>query len=41
MNERGDFVLDASVTLAWCFEDEASPFADTAWCGAGYKDTFL
>ncbi len=28
MNERGDFVLDASVTLAWCFEDEASPFAD-------------
>lgn len=28
MNGRGDFVLDASVTLAWCFEDEASPFAD-------------
>lgn len=22
------FVLDTSVTLAWCFEDEASPFAD-------------
>lgn len=22
------FVLDASVALAWCFEDEATPFAD-------------
>jgi predicted nucleic acid-binding protein len=22
------FVLDCSVALAWCFEDEASPFAD-------------
>jgi predicted nucleic acid-binding protein len=22
------FVLDASVTLAWCFEDEASPYAE-------------
>ncbi len=22
------FVLDASVTLAWCFEDETSPIAD-------------
>ncbi len=22
------FVLDASVTLAWCFEDEAGPYAD-------------
>jgi len=28
MNSGGDFVLDASVTLAWCFEDEASPYAD-------------
>jgi predicted nucleic acid-binding protein len=22
------FVLDCSVTMAWCFEDEASPYAD-------------
>lgn len=22
------FVLDSSVTLAWCFEDEATPFTD-------------
>ncbi len=22
------FVLDASITLAWCFEDESSPYAD-------------
>ena len=28
MSTRGDFVLDASVTLAWCFEDEAGPYAD-------------
>jgi len=26
MAER--FVIDASVVLAWCFEDEASPYAD-------------
>ncbi len=24
----GQFVLDASVVLAWCFEDEAGPYAD-------------
>lgn len=23
-----DFVLDASVTMAWCFEDEVTPYAD-------------
>ncbi len=23
-----DFVVDNSVTMAWCFEDEASPFTD-------------
>ena len=23
-----DFILDASITLSWCFEDEASPYAD-------------
>jgi len=22
---KGDFVLDASIALAWCFEDEATP----------------
>jgi hypothetical protein len=22
------FVLDASVALAWCFQDEADPYAD-------------
>ncbi|RME82058.1 MAG: PIN domain-containing protein [Caldilineae bacterium] len=25
---EGQFVLDASVTMAWCFEDEASAYAD-------------
>jgi len=25
-----DFVLDASITLAWCFEDEATPVSDIA-----------
>ncbi len=25
-----DFVLDASVTLAWCFEDEATPVSHLA-----------
>jgi predicted nucleic acid-binding protein len=24
------FVIDASITLAWCFDDEASPAADAA-----------
>ena len=24
-----DFVLDASVTMAWCFEDEADAYADS------------
>ncbi len=28
MSSMGDFVLDASIALAWCFEDEASPYAD-------------
>ena len=29
MEETKDgFVLDCSVTMAWCFEDEASPYAD-------------
>ena len=23
-----DFVVDASVTMAWCFEDEATPFTE-------------
>ncbi len=23
-----DFVLDASVVMAWCFEDESNPYAD-------------
>ena len=23
-----EFVLDASLTLAWCFEDETTPFTD-------------
>lgn len=23
------FVVDASLTLAWCFDDESSPYADT------------
>ena len=26
---KADFVLDASVGMAWCFEDEASDYADT------------
>ena len=25
-----DIVIDASVTMAWCFEDEATPGADAA-----------
>lgn len=30
MEETKDgFVLDCSVTMAWCFEDEASPYADS------------
>ncbi len=24
-----EFVLDASMTLAWCFEDESTPFTDS------------
>jgi len=28
MNGNEDFVLDASVTMAWCFEDEANAYAD-------------
>ena len=27
MNDA-DFVLDASVVMAWCFEDESNPYAD-------------
>ncbi len=23
-----DFVLDVSVVMAWCFEDESTPYAD-------------
>jgi predicted nucleic acid-binding protein len=25
---NADFILDASITLAWCFEDETSPHAE-------------
>jgi predicted nucleic acid-binding protein len=29
MDEPGDgFVLDCSLTMAWCFEDEATPYTD-------------
>ena len=24
----GEFVLDTSVAMAWCFEDETNPYAD-------------
>jgi hypothetical protein len=24
-----DFVLDCSITMAWCFEDESSEYTDT------------
>ncbi|MCK9459107.1 MAG: type II toxin-antitoxin system VapC family toxin [Proteobacteria bacterium] len=27
---RGGFVVDNSVVMSWCFEDEASPYADSA-----------
>jgi predicted nucleic acid-binding protein len=27
---RGSFVVDNSVVMSWCFEDEASPYADAA-----------
>ena len=27
---RGGFVVDNSVVMSWCFEDEASPYADAA-----------
>lgn len=29
-SKMGAFVLDCSVALAWCFHDEASPYADIA-----------
>jgi predicted nucleic acid-binding protein len=31
------FVLDASVTLAWCFDDEANAYTEELlnWCAAG------
>ena len=25
---KGGFVLDCSITMAWCFDDEASPYSD-------------
>ena len=25
---RDGFVLDCSVTMAWCFDDEAAPYTD-------------
>lgn len=28
MNQDARFVLDTSTTMAWCFEDEADPYAD-------------
>jgi len=28
MPMREDFVLDCSVTMAWCFNDEATPYTD-------------
>jgi predicted nucleic acid-binding protein len=28
MADRDDFVLDCSVTMAWCFDDEATPYTD-------------
>jgi predicted nucleic acid-binding protein len=28
MPTQGDFVLDCSVTMAWCFDDEATPYTD-------------
>ncbi|SRR5579871_575991 len=31
------FIPDASVTLAWCFDDEANPYTEELlnWCAAG------
>jgi predicted nucleic acid-binding protein len=28
MGTRGGFVLDGSVTMAWCFDDKATPYTD-------------
>lgn len=28
MPSQDDFVLDCSVTMAWCFDDEATPYTD-------------
>jgi predicted nucleic acid-binding protein len=28
MPAQDDFVLDCSVTMAWCFDDEATPYTD-------------
>ncbi len=28
MPPQGDFVLDCSVSMAWCFDDEATPYTD-------------
>ena len=28
MPSQEDFVLDCSVTMAWCFDDEATPYTD-------------
>ena len=28
MQTQEEFVLDCSVTMAWCFDDEATPYAD-------------
>lgn len=32
------FVIDASVALAWCFEDEASPYADAVLSRLEHED---
>ena len=28
MPAQDDFVLDCSITMSWCFDDEATPYTD-------------
>ena len=36
MKQEAEFVLDASITMTWCFVDEASAYADTVLTRLGH-----
>src|ERR1700730_3122456 len=41
MNKEADFVLDCSVTMAWCFDDETSDYTEAILDSLGSKSALV